>query len=623
MPDPEVSQARTESQRQNRGRNHGHRRGRRGGNRPQVNGSRPGADSASSQSDAPRTQPGSVATQTPPQAHVSDSPRTESSNPGSRGRGRNRPSRGQRQSERGELASRDAPRPQAHRAFGGHLTSAVAGNDSDYGSSIVAPSLSGDAPEFVPGQPVVPRKKSSRPRVPTQPKAKPEKSMADDLGTRIHEDVANLNYECAICTDDVSRTSHIWSCTLCWTVVHLKCVKRWYGNQKKQQDLQSAEPQMEFTWRCPGCNSKLSDDPGSYHSCNESSACTAKAVVSCPCGARHQEVKCLASSSNPTPSRPELKCDDECLRLERNRRLAAALNIDPASHQNDHVPYSDATLKLFKENTSWAESQEREFRVFAKSPNEVRLRYKPMTSTYRQLLHLLAEDYGLESRSEDIEPYRYVVVFKGARFVSAPSKTLAQCVKIRATQAAEAASASAAASRASSPPPLPQADHFNGFLLIKPRFGLTIDEVTSTLQSDLTIQRSIQFETSFLPSEEILLRAITSYSAFLSPTALEQALISMKNRLAKTIEATGLAGKLLLCHVDSSTTQISRRDEFSKTDASGWSAVAGRAAAKLDYAPPVEELARETGRRFIGLRKKKVEQREKSWTERLDGDVEC
>lgn len=247
-----------------------------------------------------------------------------------------------------------------------------------------------------------------------------------------------------------------------------------------------------------------------------------------------------------------------------------------------------------------------------------------MTSTYRQLLHLLAEDYGLESRSEDIEPYRYVVVFKGARFVSAPSKTLAQCVKIRATQAAEAASAtSAAASRASSPPPLPQADHFNGFLLIKPRFGLTIDEVTSTLQSDLAIQRSIHFEPSFLPSEEILLRATTSYSAFLSPTALEQALISMKNRLAKTIEATGLAGKLVLCHVDSSTTQISRRDDFGKTDdASGWSAVAGRAAAKLDYAPPVEELARGTGRKFIGLRKKKVE-REKSWTERLDGDVEC
>lgn len=57
----------------------------------------------------------------------------------------------------------------------------------------------------------------------------------------------------------------MWSCTLCWTVVHLRCVKRWHDNQKKQQDLQSSEPQQDFSWRCPGCNSKLSDDPGSYH----------------------------------------------------------------------------------------------------------------------------------------------------------------------------------------------------------------------------------------------------------------------------------------------------------------------------------------------------------------------
>ena len=91
------------------------------------------------------------------------------------------------------------------------------------------------------------------------------KSTADDLGTRIHEDIKNLNYECAICTDDVSRYSRIWSCTLCWTVVHLKCVKRWHDNQKKQQDSQPAEPQRVLTWRCPGCNSKLSNDPGSYH----------------------------------------------------------------------------------------------------------------------------------------------------------------------------------------------------------------------------------------------------------------------------------------------------------------------------------------------------------------------
>ncbi|KAG5928963.1 hypothetical protein E4U42_007530 [Claviceps africana] len=353
--------------------------------------------------------------------------------------------------------------------------------------------------------------------------------------------------------------------------------------------------------------------------CNESLACTAKASISCPCGLRQQQVKCLASSLNPTPSRPDIKCDDECLRLDRNRRLAAALNIDPASHQNDHVPYTDLTLKLFKENKTWAESQEREFRVFSRSPNEARLRFKPMASTFRQFLHNLAKDYGLESKSEDAEPHRYVVVFKGSRFMSAPLKTLAQCITIRATQAA--AAGSTAATRALTHLP-PRADPFNAFLLINPRFGVTIDEVASALQFDLALQPSIHFKISFLPSEEILLRATTSYSAALSPTALEQALTSMKARLIKSIEAIGLAGNILLCHVDSSGSDIIRRDNFNKTDASGWSAVAGRGALKLESVLPVNEPVTRTGKLLIGV-KKKQNRREHSWTEQLDGDVEC
>lgn len=305
--------------------------------------------------------------------------------------------------------------------------------------------------------------------------------------------------------------------------------------------------------------------------------------------------------------------------MERNRRLAAALNIDPSSHTSDHVPYSDTTLRLFKENLAWAEAQEREFRVFAKSPNEVRMRYKPMTSTYRQFLHVLAEDYGLESRSEDVEPYRYVIVFKGPRFASAPSKTLAQCVKIRQTQATEAALAT---SRSQSPLLVPVNDPFNGLLLTAPRFGLTVEEVTSALEGDLITQPSLHFVISFLPTEEVLLRATTQYSALLSPSALEQALASLKPRLAKAIEHTDLAGNILLCHVDSNE-HVSRREDLGRKDAAGWSAVAGRAAAKSGTSTPTEEpAARGTGRKLLGLRKKKVGKEEKPWGA-LDGNVEC
>lgn len=375
------------------------------------------------------------------------------------------------------------------------------------------------------------------------------------------------------------------------------------------------------------CKEQASNRKRRLTACNESAPCTAKAIIACPCGQRQQEVKCLASTSNPTPSRPEIKCDDECLRLERNRRLAAALNIDPASHTNDHVPYSDTTLRLFKENLVWAEVQEREFRVLSKSPEEQRLRFKPMPSHQRQFLHALAEDYGLESKSEDIEPYRYVVIWKGAKFVSAPSKTLGQCLKIREAQAAEAAAAAAAASRAPTPPPAIVVDPFNAFLLVSPRFGLTVEDVEAAIRPDLASQSGLSFTTAFLPSDEVLIRATAHYSSFLTPAALEQALRSMKPRLEGTVKRQDIAGNVLLCHVDANE-QVSRREDLTRSDASGWSAVAGRAATPVKKEEQGAAAAAGSGggtgkRVLLGLRKKKVETPAKSWTAQLDGDVEC
>ena len=382
------------------------------------------------------------------------------------------------------------------------------------------------------------------------------------------------------------------------------CQKTCHGQTRKSAQFENtSSPRLTFV------------------ACNESAPCTSKASVSCPCGVKTQEVRCLASSSNPEPSRPELKCDDECLRLERNRRLAAALNIDPTSHTNDHVPYSEATLKYFSEHVSWSETQEREFRVFASSPNELRLRYKPMASPQRQFLHVSADDYGLESRSEDSEPHRYVVVFKGPRFVSAPTKTISQCVKIRATQAADAAAA-AAASRGPSPPPGPAIEPFNAILLTSPRFGLTVEDVTSSLGVHLAKQPSIHFNIDFLPTEEVLIRATVSYSSFLSPAAVGNALTSLKPGILESVRRSEMAGNVFLCHVDSDN-HVTRREDTGRQDASGWSAVAGRAAARKESPMPEEPTARGTGRRLLGLKKKKPnESRERPWA-KLDGDVEC
>ncbi|PHH72352.1 hypothetical protein CDD82_6022 [Ophiocordyceps australis] len=365
--------------------------------------------------------------------------------------------------------------------------------------------------------------------------------------------------------------------------------------------------------------------------CNESATCFAKTMIKCPCGHRQIQSKCLASSSNPEPLKPDVKCDDECLRMDRNRRLAAALNVNPASHTDNHVPYSELTLRLFKENLAWAESQEREFRVFAQSVNEVRIRFKPMVSAYRQFIHALADDYGLESQSEDAEPHRYVVIYKTSRFVSAPSKTLAHCVKICDLQASEAAATATTWS-----PKSPAVEHqpFNSLLLISPRFGLTADEVSVVLHDDLTSQSSMKFVVSFLPTEEVLLRAVVQYSALVSPAAVEDSLGRLKARLAKTLERSAMAGNVIMCRTDPDD-HVLQRENIATKNPLGWNAVAGRCAAKSDVATEgsLSSARGGPGRILLGLKKKQQQQQQQqqqtsaargaaSWAA-LGDDVEC
>ncbi|GAB1310104.1 FKBP12-associated protein [Madurella fahalii] len=340
-----------------------------------------------------------------------------------------------------------------------------------------------------------------------------------------------------------------------------------------------------------------------YH-CKEDKPCQSKTFITCPCQRRKQEVRCQATKLNPWLTREStLKCDDECLRLQRNRQLAEALSIDPETHSDDHIPYSDTTLKLFRENISWAQTQEREFRAFAAAQDEKRLRFKPMQAHQRAFLHALAEDFGLDSESQDPEPHRHVCVFKTPRFVSAPRKTLAQCLRIAkaASTLGAAASSLRPPASASTAPPKRGAQTFNALVLKNPRFALTIDELDQALAADLALASrtgpALTFTTHFLPSDEIVIKATpnTTTAAVavtsVAPTAqaLESALSQLKPNIARTVSRLGLAGAVSLCHVDvadgpgpssssSPSVSITRRegDSTAASNTGGWSAVASR-----------------------------------------------
>ncbi|KAI0191819.1 NF-X1 type zinc finger protein, partial [Xylaria flabelliformis] len=353
--------------------------------------------------------------------------------------------------------------------------------------------------------------------------------------------------------------------------------------------------------------------------CKEEKPCQSKIFVTCECQHRKQEVKCLATKAQPSPQRPLLKCDDECLRLQRNARLASALNIDPQTHTDDHVPYSDTTLKLYRANPQWAHIYEREFRVFAGDRTEKRLRFKPMKSNQRAFIHSLAEDFGFDSESSDPEPHRHVCLFKTPRFVSAPLKTLAQCAKIRASQDSSAQQSTMANDATTIP--------YNALLLTNPQFGLTIEELDAALKKEYAAHPTVKFHTSFLPSEEVVIRGSGTWTS----QTLEASLTALKLTLRQTVRRLKLAENVFLCSVDDSL-NVLRREESQARGEGGWSAVVGRTTARPK---PIDSLASPASAplrsKFIALRKepkKKVEEEpvEEDWeaaAEKLDETTEA
>lgn len=342
------------------------------------------------------------------------------------------------------------------------------------------------------------------------------------------------------------------------------------------------------------CDHSCTDACHAPYPCKETLPCQGKTFITCQCQHQKQAVKCLASKTSEGNSKKTLDCNDECLKLQRNAKLAAALNIDPSTHTDDHIPYSQQTLDMVKEMLKFCQTYEREFRVFAADPTEKRLRFKPMPSHQRAFLHSLAEDYGLDSESQDPEPHRHVSIFKTPRFVSAPLKTLAQCVKVKPVAAVEAASSKRSVATA---------EPFNAFLLSNPRFGLTIDEIHTDLSSEFA-NAGLDFDVSFLPSGEVVLRGKAPETWY---TKVDSALTAMQHSLVQKVKALQLASTVVLCSVDSSLNVVRREDDHL---GGGWSQVAKGASGSK--APVRPEIGVKSSFTVLGTRmaakKKKEEQ---------------
>lgn len=195
--------------------------------------------------------------------------------------------------------------------------------------------------------------------------------------------------------------------------------------------------------------------------------CTAKVALQCNCGRRKETVVCAEAASSyqryaaiamasklsdmqlgdsmdigPLLTKKEMKqtkleCDEECATLERNRRLAEALQIDPASdpfNARSTSVYSDSLKDEARKDLNFVTKVEDEIKNLIEITNKGKqakrtYTFQPMNRDHRKVIHELAEVYGVESVSYDSEPKRSVTVTAQKGVSVWPNSSLSSIIK--------------------------------------------------------------------------------------------------------------------------------------------------------------------------------------------------
>nr|XP_023663258.1 transcriptional repressor NF-X1 isoform X3 [Paramormyrops kingsleyae] len=177
--------------------------------------------------------------------------------------------------------------------------------------------------------------------------------------------------------------------------------------------------------------------------------CSAEVVLYCDCGRRKETVICVDASSSyqsrtaaivmasrlsdmqlgdtvdigqlitkKEVKQARLQCDKDCAALERNRRLAEALQIDQSADPfniRSSSKYSDSLKDDARKDLKFVSEVEEEMKNLVELVNKGKQSkrshcFPPMNRDHRRIIHELAEAYNIECNSYDSEPKRNVVM---------------------------------------------------------------------------------------------------------------------------------------------------------------------------------------------------------------------
>lgn len=218
--------------------------------------------------------------------------------------------------------------------------------------------------------------------------------------------------------------------------------------------------------------------------------------------------------------------------------MALALELNP--EREAAPPYSDEAIYFYMKDKKFATTVEAKFRTFAETPTSKRLAFQPMRSPQRAFLHILAADFGFESESQDPEPYRSVIIFKGSNFTAVPRKTIADFLAAKPSAPPTAMPVSIQQLRK------PRKDAHNAIVLKRIRVGLLSIDLEKELEPILK-DSQLRFNMQWTGDEEVVLEPKTSSFA---TEQIELELTELSPKLKRLVAQKGLAESVELCSVD-------------------------------------------------------------------------
>lgn len=176
----------------------------------------------------------------------------------------------------------------------------------------------------------------------------PSLGLADDSELFVGDD-GSSDEACIICLESIRRTAAVWSCRVCYVMMHLTCVQSWITGGVKKATVLSKEhfPAVHGEWSCPKCRSSYAqkDAPKKYlcfcgktdlsreetidfyaepHSCGEpcerrlpscQHVCSYKCHAGpCPECVRVKEIRCFCGQTTQTLrcSNGPFSCGERC-----------------------------------------------------------------------------------------------------------------------------------------------------------------------------------------------------------------------------------------------------------------------------------------------------------------------